>query len=331
MTDFLRAIPTAAQSPYAIAAYGIAAILMLFGGFKLYQLKIAVGAIKKTGKNSPPLREIIEIATNTKLPDRITGEQWIRNNCLQAFTMIIIALIIAAIVVAVMAIELSGKATIPTNHGVLKPRESNPVGTTSSLDFISRFNTGSGIMEFNITNGQTILPFGKTIPLWITKTPDGLLISGEFRSLDGKVIGELFKNEWRVNPNNLKRNFDRWALEIIDDYNIPRLQVEYLTPTSIRLGGVFCTQDEGSSKMVADFQDSITPSDGHGTSVNSFGPGVFIVLGNGSLKFRRASNLDSDSTKQAFANEVRKMIRPWFDYTPSRGIGVRLPPESRVM
>lgn len=84
---------------------------------------------------------------------------------------------------------------------------------------------------------------GVDFPLRITfeETP---LISGTFKSFDSKVVAILEKNEWKINPNNyFDRNYDNSSLEIIDEYNIPILQVEYINEQTILIKGVFY-QDE---------------------------------------------------------------------------------------
>lgn len=85
--------------------------------------------------------------------------------------------------------------------------------------------------------------YGIDFPLKIT-FKDTPLISGTFKSWDSKVIAILENNEWKINPNNyFERNYNNSSLEIIDEYNIPILQVEYINEQVILLKGVFF-QDE---------------------------------------------------------------------------------------
>lgn len=91
---------------------------------------------------------------------------------------------------------------------------------------------------------QSINPFyrfpGYDFSIAIRRGENNLLISAEFYSLDGKIVAELIDNEWKINPNNyFEKNYDEYALEVIDQYGIPNLQVELVDKNTIRLGGVF--------------------------------------------------------------------------------------------
>lgn len=78
MNEFLRAIPAAATSPYALAAYAIAAVLFLLAGAHLKTVRSVLKAIS----NVPPSdrRGLIESITGSVIPEKITANEWIRNN-----------------------------------------------------------------------------------------------------------------------------------------------------------------------------------------------------------------------------------------------------------
>jgi hypothetical protein len=144
--------------------------------------------------------------------------------------------------------------------------------------------------------------------------------------MDGKVMAELVDNEWRVNPHNyFKLNFDEPGLEIIDDYNIPWLQIDYLTPSSVKISGVFRGGENLIPKMFPNFTNMAPP-----TGITRLGPGGTAIIGNGRLILHGGIAVETEAQKQAFASEVREIIEPWFDYMPSKGLGVRLPPEPKV-
>ncbi len=73
---FLQAIPAAATSPYAFMAYGLAAILSVLGAFRRRDVK----KVLKVIEHLPPAdrKGAIEVALNTKLPDTISAEQYLR-------------------------------------------------------------------------------------------------------------------------------------------------------------------------------------------------------------------------------------------------------------
>jgi hypothetical protein len=127
MDAFLKAIPNAATSPYALVAYAIAALLMAYGGFRLTQLRTILNGLKTRPDITPEqMREIIEIATNSKVPTTITAEEWLKNNRLQAKLFIAAALIIAAVVIACVAI-VKGNSDVTIHLPPLNPTDPFPL------------------------------------------------------------------------------------------------------------------------------------------------------------------------------------------------------------
>ncbi len=215
--------------------------------------------------------------------------------------------------------------TAATTTGALAPKDGGIV--TDDAGFGISFNQDSGIMEFHSPIGHELLPIGPNVPFWILKNRNGLLINAEVKSMDGKIMAELINNEWRVNPHNyFKLNFDKSGLEIIDDYNIPWLQIDYLTPSSVKIGGVFRGGENIDQQMFPNF----APSAAFGGSIWQVGAGGTCIIGDGHMVIRGGISVETESQKQAFANEVRDLIEPWFDYTPSKGLGVRLPSDPEV-
>lgn len=119
MQDFLQAIPTAASSPYALAAYAIAAVIFLFAGAKLRLTKMLL-----TQVSTMPLserRRALEIATGTILPTNISAEQWIRNNRIRWFFLTLASLMIVVMVIATVAVVNTNK--VPRHEYSLQPLE----------------------------------------------------------------------------------------------------------------------------------------------------------------------------------------------------------------
>ena len=102
MEEFIRSIPAAASSPYALTAYAIAAVIFLFAGARLRLAKALLAKIDAI----PPeeRRRAVEIATGTVLPTHISPEQWIRNNRLRWAFLLAVSILIVILVTAVVAI-----------------------------------------------------------------------------------------------------------------------------------------------------------------------------------------------------------------------------------
>jgi hypothetical protein len=102
MEEFIRSIPAAASSPYALAAYAIAAVVFLFAGSRLRLAKLLLDKIDSI----PPeeRRRTVEIATGTVLPTRISPEQWIRNNRLRWAFLLAASILIVILVITIVAI-----------------------------------------------------------------------------------------------------------------------------------------------------------------------------------------------------------------------------------
>jgi hypothetical protein len=105
MEGFLSAIPDAARSGYAFGAYAICALLFLFGGAKLRELRSILGVIKDVPASQRAA--LIQATTGRLLPKHITAEQWIRHSRNQGFISLGAGMLIAASVVAIVAMKNS--------------------------------------------------------------------------------------------------------------------------------------------------------------------------------------------------------------------------------
>jgi uncharacterized protein YoxC len=110
MAEFLRSIPAAASSPYAFAAYAIAAILFIVAGARLRMAKLLLAKITSIPEGER--RRALEIATGTVLPTRISPEQWIRHSRLRWTFLLIGALLIVVLAVATIALLNPTKAVL---------------------------------------------------------------------------------------------------------------------------------------------------------------------------------------------------------------------------
>jgi hypothetical protein len=111
MQNFLSAIPAAATSNYAFVAYAICAVLFIFGGAKLRELRSILKQIAHVPKSERV--ELIRTVTGKILPKHITAEQWIRNNRNQGFFSVAAAVLVLASAVGTVAILTPTPKDIP--------------------------------------------------------------------------------------------------------------------------------------------------------------------------------------------------------------------------
>ena len=112
-SEFLRLIPSAAQSPFAFAAYAICAALFVFVGARLRRIRLALRQIKHVPEGDR--RRVIEAITQSVIPDSITADQWIRSNRNRYIFELgaVVALLAAAIAVIALLRGTVSTATKP--------------------------------------------------------------------------------------------------------------------------------------------------------------------------------------------------------------------------
>jgi hypothetical protein len=66
------------------------------------------------------------------------------------------------------------------------------------------------------------------------------------------------------------------------------------------------------------------------SSILSIEAGDFIIVGDNECIYRGTGYVENEERKQDFVDEIKDVVQPWFDYTPSKGLGVRVPPEPKV-
>jgi len=229
---------------------------------------------------------------------------------------IVIILLISSFIVAI-ANNFHTFARDPFSQqvGTLKPkytrthRGSNEPYTSVSVD------QNSQVYTVQMSEGVIVQPLGRYAPFSIRRAKDGLLISAIVRSLDDKVVAKVQDNKWALNPNNyFRKNFDRSALEVIDEYDVPVLQVEYLDESKIKIGGIFHLEEKETSEIYPDFPS--TPKEINPRAVISF-RGVILIIGeDGYLTTARNTTPEELRAKA-------KIIKPWFDYSDSEKLGIR--------
>jgi hypothetical protein len=163
-------------------------------------------------------------------------------------------------------------------------------------------------------------PLGTKVPLSLKVTKQGLVVSAMVYSLDGKIVAEIIDNNWVINPNNyFRKNFDSHALEVIDQYNIPMLQIDYLAPDEVRIGGLFRAEDRPTSELYPQFPSQKNFSGGF----MSAPPNHFLMLSRNSFRMTFRPEPTPDAI-QKFISYVREDMTPWFDYTQPKIFGKRL-------
>lgn len=199
--------------------------------------------------------------------------------------------------------------------GTLKPKYPRTSKSSGESYTSVGMDQSSQVFTIQMSEGVIVQPLGRYAPFSISRDKNGLLISAIVHSLDGKIIAKIQDNEWVLNPNNyFRKNFDRSALEVIDEYDIPVLQVEYLDESRIKIGGIFHLEEKEISEIYPDFPS--TPKDINPRAVISF-RGVIMIMGkDGYLTSSR--NTSPEELRMKARN-----IKPWFDYSKRQKLGIR--------
>ena len=98
---------------------------------------------------------------------------------------------------------------------------------------------------------------------------------------------------------------------MIDEYDIPILQVEYLYENKIKIGGLFHLGEKETSEIYPDFPS--TPKDVNPRAIISFRRIIIIVGKDGIMTINRNTTPEELRTKA-------RIIQPWFDYSKRFGI-----------
>lgn len=77
--------------------------------------------------------------------------------------------------------------------------------------------------------------------LSISRSKEGVRVSAEIYSKDGRIVAQIIDNEFHINPNNYFRidRQDRHSLVVYDQYKNQVLSVRFLNPHAIKVIGIF--------------------------------------------------------------------------------------------
>lgn len=165
---------------------------------------------------------------------------------------------------------------------------------------------------------KPIYPLGRNVALALINEIDGLTIYAKVTSLDGKIVAKIIRNKWQTNPNHYFRKFsNQSSLEIIDEYDIPILQIELVDYNTVKIGGIFRSE----KSFVSDFDNDFPQ---YSNTVNVFLTGEFEntiqIVGEGGAFFN-TNNMEL----QDIISKSREIIKPWFDYSSPSNPSKRLP------
>lgn len=227
----------------------------------------------------------------------------------------IIILILSFFVVIAYNFHTFAKAPSSQQDGTLRPKDSRQYTANNKVATSVGTNQTLQLFTVQMDEGVIVQPLGRYAPFSIKRDSNGLLISAIIHSLDGKVIAKIQNNEWVLNPNNyFRKNFDKSALEVIDEYDIPVLQVEYLDGNNIKMGGIFHLGEKETSEMYPDFPS--TPKEINPRAVISF-RGVIMIMGEDGY-----SLINRNTSPEELRIKARN-IKPWFDYSKPKRLGIR--------
>lgn len=128
MEEFIRAIPAAASSPYAFAAYAIAALVFVFAGERIRMAKLLLARI--TSIPETERRRALEIATGTVLPTHISPEEWMRHNRMRWIFLLLGASLIVILTISTIALLNPTKASI---EEIKKVTQDSAKGTQTAV------------------------------------------------------------------------------------------------------------------------------------------------------------------------------------------------------
>ncbi|MEJ8847811.1 hypothetical protein [Variovorax rhizosphaerae] len=118
MSSFLKAIPEAAASPYALAAYTIAAIIFLFAGAKLVATTKLLKALPLVREEDRPA--VFKAIIGEPMPTQISPAKWTHNNRTKWAFLLAASIVMALFVVAMVALNLAKNPSVAEMERVIK-------------------------------------------------------------------------------------------------------------------------------------------------------------------------------------------------------------------
>jgi len=227
----------------------------------------------------------------------------------------IILLILNFIIAVLYNFHTFARDPFSQQVGTLKPKYPGKNRGSDKPHTRVSLNQKSQVYTVQMSEGVIVQPLGRYAPFSVRRVNDGLLISAIVRSLDGKIVAKVQDNNWALNPNNyFRKNFDRSALEVIDEYDIPVLQVEYLDESKIEIGGIIHLEEKETSEIYPDFPS--TPKEINPRAVISL-RGVIMIMGEDGYLTTAYNTTPKELRVKA------KIIKPWFDYSKPKKLGIR--------
>ena len=135
-------------------------------------------------------------------------------------------------------LEVPGKAEAEPGDSTDSDSIKVVMGSVNLILVGHNFTDGRPVMPLRHLTRSINYPLLRNYPFVLRMTANGLLLSAKFRSFDDKMVVEIAENEWTVHQGTfLKRNYDKNAVEVIDEYGFPVVQVELIDGWILRLGG----------------------------------------------------------------------------------------------
>jgi len=113
--SFLRALPVAAKSPYALIAYITSALLFIASAYQRNQLRPVLRNLEKIPQRDR--KSVIETTLNTKLPDRLSGEEFIRRERMKYVFLAFIGMLVLIGGVTTITLVVRKESSSDGNHG----------------------------------------------------------------------------------------------------------------------------------------------------------------------------------------------------------------------
>jgi hypothetical protein len=121
-------------------------------------------------------------------------------------------------------------------------------------------NTAIPIPKKSLLNGfqLPISTFNMMPPVFLKLVDGRILISTEIFDLENKIVAKIENNDWKVPNNSMQINYDNIAFEVLDEYDLPRIQIEFVDSKTIFIGGLIYYQD--NLLVITDNQVSVIPN-----------------------------------------------------------------------
>lgn len=114
--------------------------------------------------------------------------------------------------------------------GELKAKEEILVSAKDRVWPKVEFGDSGAILMFTGPQGEPLIKFSEDTNLTIIREQGRVKVSVSIRDKTGRLVAELLKNEWKVNPQNAwDRNYTTDALEVRDPTGDVVLQARALT------------------------------------------------------------------------------------------------------